>query len=75
MTINIEDVKYYLLGTSNSISDAIENFNLDEEFDESELEDMISFTNIERCPYCEWWFESSELLDDDDEVVGCRDCR
>lgn len=40
-----------------------------------DIEDFLLEYNIERCPYCDWWFDSMELLNEDDEIVGCEHCR
>jgi hypothetical protein len=40
-----------------------------------ELEELLLDNNVERCPGCDWYCESGELLDDEDNLVGCRDCR
>lgn len=72
-SFDIDAIAAFLMGTPNSIEQAIEHFSLD--IDSSELEDKLSDTNIERCPHCDWWYESGELVDEFDEVVGCRDCR
>jgi len=68
-----ENVLSYLEGTCNSIEAAIERFDLD-----ASVEEIESYTldnNLECCPGCGWWMESHELIDEDDNVVGCDQCR
>jgi hypothetical protein len=66
---------YELLGTYDSIESHLQKneFEADPEEVECDLESM----NLERCPYCDLWFESGELVTDDgnDDVVGCESCR
>lgn len=44
--------------------------------DADAVEDLLLDLNVERCPSCGWWSESSEMiLDEDEEVaIGCRSC-
>lgn len=63
-----------LLGTSNSILYLLEKYAVDEFYIDL-VEDYLLEHNVEQCELCGWWFESHELVDSDNEVVGCRDCR
>ena len=62
-----------LLGTCGDTETILENMDIEADFEavEIDLEDM----NLEKCPICGWWMDSWELLDDDNNVVGCEDCR
>lgn len=40
-----------------------------------EVEEALLDCNIERCPQCDYWCLSGELLDIEDNVVGCSSCR
>ena len=71
--LHLEKVRAYLEGTCNSLDIALERFDIALEVED--LEDMLLDLGIERCPDCGWWMESSELVDEDSEVVGCDQCR
>lgn len=64
----------YVVGTCMSVAEISSKFDLSPE-DEEDLESTLEDMNVERCPFCEWWCESWELVDEDGEVVGCDDCR
>lgn len=67
-----------LLGTCKSIESVLDQ---DDELDAlrdcsiDDLEDMVISKNVERCDGCDWWFESGDLVDENNEPVGCEDCR
>lgn len=67
-----DEIKQYFIGSSNSTYSAIERFDLDT--DDNNLEDALISANIERCPGCDWWYESHELVNAAGDVVGCSDC-
>jgi len=71
--IDWEKVADYLEGTCKPIESAIDKFNLNCEPDD--VEEAMLDENLERCHYCDWWMESSELVDESGEVVGCDQCR
>ncbi|MCC5612891.1 hypothetical protein LC612_40955 [Nostoc sp. CHAB 5834] len=60
-------------GFSLGFSQAQEQYELEAEV----LEDLLLDQNIEKCPGCEWWVDSHELVGpDSDEPDGhCRNCR
>jgi len=60
----------YLLGTTNSVGDAVRVLELPEGSEEEILENVNDY-GIELCESCDWWCEISEL--DEDNV--CEDCR
>ena len=64
-----------LLGTCTSLDFYIEAHELD--VDAETLEDLLLDFGVERCPVCEWWHESGELIDpdDDDAEPMCDQCR
>lgn len=73
-----EEMRYkvaqYILGTCQTLSAVIDYFDLD--IDENEFEDELLNENVEMCQGCGWWFESSDLIDDDMENPGyCKQCR
>ena len=42
----------------------------------AELKDLLLDENVEQCPGCRWWVDSSELLNEDDKIDGhCENCR
>ena len=69
----IHEIADTLNGTCNSIESVLERLAL--ELDVSDVEDRLLDVNLERCPDCEWWCESWELVDDEGHVVGCDSCR
>jgi len=71
----LEDISEMLNGTCDSIESALSRLDLEDKLDVSEVEDRLLDVNLERCPHCEWWCESGELVDDDGNVVGCDSCR
>jgi len=61
----------YLVGTANSIDQAIAAFELD-----CSVEDVESFVEdggIELCSVCGWWDWADEMVDDGDQFL-CQDC-
>src|SRR5262245_45587396 len=65
-----------LEGTCDGIDRALESLGLNPvDYADDEVEDQLCGAGLELCPGCGWWFESGELIDDDNEVVGCEDCR
>lgn len=41
----------------------------------SEVEEVMADAGFERCPDCEVWVETSDLVDEDDEPCVCSSCR
>lgn len=67
-----EELKDYLLGTCLSLDHAIEQLELDLEVD---WEDEILSANVELCLGCGWWYESGDLVHEDEADTGyCEDC-
>lgn len=66
-----------LLGTCNTVRSIVGRMGVELPFgkDDADIESDLEGINIERCPYCLWWMESFELINDECEVVGCSDCR
>lgn len=62
-----------LEGTCQSLTAVLERYEF--EADEGEVEDQLLSLGLERCPHCEWWMESCELINDAGDVVGCDQCR
>ena len=62
-----------LIGTPDSVEYALEELGLDVSADDAE--DALADVNIERCPDCDWWCESGELIDEEGNLVGCQACR
>ena len=71
--IDIQELAEYLTGTCNSLAAALDRFDSDMEIDEAE--DALLDVSTERCPGCDWWMSSSELVDCNGDVVGCDQCR
>lgn len=66
------EIEQSLAGTSHSCD------RLAEKFDEQveEIEAAMANLNYERCPECDTWVESWELVDDDNELKhGCDSCK
>lgn len=65
-----------ILGTSRSLISFISFHDIPEEFLE-DLEDYLLDCGIELCRGCEWWHESTDLIDDENEEnTGlCYECR
>ena len=69
----VEELKYYLLDTCNSLEAGVEALDLDPHID---WEDLMLSANIETCKGCDWWHESGSLIDEEDKNIGyCEDCR
>lgn len=65
-----------LLGSCMMIPSALEKLGIEEGSETvTEVEGMLANLNIETCPGCDWWHESSDLVDDDNEPCLCLDCR
>lgn len=43
--------------------------------DSDDIVDYLLDRNIERCSGCGWWHESHELVNEDNDIVGCEQCR
>lgn len=67
------EVADYLEGTCNSAHAAIARFDLECEVEE--VEEAMLDQNLEICPFCHWWMECHELVNDEGDVVGCQQCR
>lgn len=66
-----------LMGTCDSLEHALDMMDVRVP-DEFTIEDVITdleVISVERCPYCQWWMESCDIVDDDLNVVGCSSCR
>jgi len=61
------------LGTCRTIGSVIDQYELDKTVEE--VEDLLLDYSIERCPECEWWVESIELMDENDEPTPCDGCK
>lgn len=61
-----------VIGYANGFDRALSSSGLSQ----SELEDLLLDENVEQCPDCEWWVDSSELFNNDDVIDGhCENCR
>jgi len=69
----LQQVSDELEGTCRSVESVLEQLGL--AADPTEVEDQLVDLNLELCPGCGWWMESSELIDANDNVVGCDQCR
>jgi hypothetical protein len=70
----VREIASLLEGTCNSVESALERLDL-EDVPVEEVEDRLLDVNLERCPICDWWVESSEIVNDNCEIVGCESCR
>jgi len=66
-------VYQYLEGTCRTPQNAIDYFDL--KCTPEEVIDAMLDCNLEMCPGCGWWVESSELIDENDNQVECENCR
>lgn len=69
----VREIADYLTGTCNSIDQALDR--LDLEFPVEDVEERLLDVNLERCPICDWWMDSAELVNEAGDVVGCDTCR
>ncbi len=70
----LDDLGYILRGTCKSIEEGLQCAGIED--DGEDWEDKLLDVSTERCQGCEWWFESSELIDPDSEEDGfCDQCR
>ena len=65
------EIEERLLGTADCVERALEDLGIEE--DPTDV--MAEFNTIERCPECDWWVETGELVDEDCEEVPCSGCR
>lgn len=66
-----------LMGTCDDPEHALDMMEIaiPEGFDVEDVITDLEIISVERCPGCQWWMESCELVNDDLEVVGCSSCR
>lgn len=64
-----------LQGTCTEVYAALATMDLENVVDPEEAEDQLLDVSLERCKGCGWWFEPGELIDENNEVVGCDQCR
>lgn len=64
-----------LVGTSDSVERAAESVGVPEDFCLDDPEDKLLNHNVECCEGCGRWFESHDLVDDDEESSVCEGCR
>ncbi|MBW3243535.1 hypothetical protein KUV57_12755 [Epibacterium sp. DP7N7-1] len=71
----LEELQADLEGTCKSLSQLIEESDLD--IDEDTMEDRLldGTSPVERCGGCEWWFRSTDLEFDEDRYISlCAEC-
>lgn len=72
----LEELQSDLEGTCKSLTQLIEENDLD--IDEDTLEDRLldGASPVERCGGCEWWFRSTDLeFDETRNTCLCADCK
>lgn len=67
------DIGYDLRGTCETPAGYIKRKEL--ALTPEELVDRLLDVSTERCPACQWWMESCELVDEDGEPCPCEQCR
>jgi hypothetical protein len=67
----VSEIVDTVTGYANGYTSAMAQFDIEAE----DLDELLANANIEKCDGCDWYFESGELIDDNEEVVGCKDCR
>ena len=74
---DMQRIKDALLGTCDSVTAVLERLEIDA--DENDVEDKLLDGNpsVEECKVCNWWFESCDLVCEEDENQNgtCDDCR
>ena len=71
----LNELADHLLGTCKAVESALDYLDLEDEIGVEDAEDQLLDLNVERCPFCDWWMYSWELIDDQGHVVGCDQCR
>jgi len=73
----LQQLSNILLGTSESIEGVVDRMGWLPFSDliADQVNDFLMDGNIERCHLCDSWYFSNELIDDDNNVVGCSSCR
>lgn len=70
----IEDIVDRVTGYVNGYDRVLQDEALD--LDAGELDELLLDNNVEKCPQCEFYVDSHELLDSDGEIDGhCDNCR
>jgi len=70
-----EDLVMEAEGTAQTESKLLERFGLSGEISEDEMTEILLDEGVERCPECEWWVYSWELVDEDGNETVCENCR
>lgn len=67
-----EEIADLVVSYANGFERAVQETGLSEDVLKDKLLDM----NVEECPDCGWYADSSEMLNNDDEIDGhCENCR
>lgn len=66
----VKEAECELLGTCTELSAWIDNKGYD-----VDISNLESDLDIERCPECDWWCETGELVDEDCNPCECESCR
>jgi hypothetical protein len=72
--MDIHQIAYELQGTPGTVAGVPAKLDM-EYLDPDDVIESLLGINIERCLFCDWWFESHELVDGEGEFVGCDQCR
>lgn len=70
-----EDLALDAQGTLLSEAQLLERSGLGDDVSEDEVIEILLDEGVERCPECEWWVYSWELVDEDGKETVCENCR
>jgi len=62
-------------GTLLSEAQLLERSGLVDIITEDEVLEILLDEGVERCPECDWWVYSWELVDEDGNETACENCR
>jgi hypothetical protein len=74
-TIDWAEIAHRYVGTTESESAILDKEDL--ALDEEDVLERFLDHNVERCPKCDWWVESSEVYMEEDffgDIIGCINC-
>lgn len=70
-----EDLALDAQGTLLSEAQLLERSGLVDIITEDEVLEILLDEGVERCPECDWWVYSWELVDEDGNETACENCR
>lgn len=73
--VQMEELAAEAQGTLLTESELLERLDLGDEIDEGDVVEILLDEGVERCPECDWWVYSWELVDEDGNETACENCR